>query len=58
MKKIKIKLYIEWLDEEVILEIEHLADYRQSEINDLVEKKIKDYLYNVVDFEVRDVTNE
>ena len=58
MIKIKIKVYIPLAGVNVNLFIEYPKDYRQREIDDLVEKTIKDYLYNSIDFQITAIENE
>jgi len=43
MQKIKIKVYVPVTTQFVILDIEYPQDFRQREIDDLVEREIKEF---------------
>lgn len=58
MIKIKVKVYIPLAGVSVNLFIKYPEDYRKREIDDLVEKTIKDYLYNSIDFQITAIENE
>lgn len=58
MKKIKIEVYVPVTAQFVILDIEYPQDFRQREIDDLVEREIKDFLYNAISFTITELSNE
>ena len=58
MKKIRIKVFIPVLNIVERLDIEYPEDFRQREIDDLVESKIKDYLYNAISFTITETPYE
>ena len=58
MKKIKIEVYVPVTAQFVILDIEYPQDFRQREIDDLVEREIKEFLYNAISFTITELSNE
>lgn len=58
MKQIKIKVYVPVTAQFAILDIEHPQDFRQREIDDLVEREIKEFLYNAISFTITELSNE
>lgn len=58
MIKIKIKVYVPVTAQFAILDIEYPQDFRQREIDDLVEREIKEFLYNAISFTITELSNE